>query len=211
MASCCLARVVCSDVKHNFLLHYISAAAVVMLTPAFFSVYELNSFQAAQPLEVIIALIGVIMITPVFMPEQNENIRDVVRSKKTPYLLVCLLRLVVSAVIMTGLIALFVIYMKHSHSDVSFRHFSGTVASAMALGAIGFFAAGVSNNIIIGYMASLFYYIVNFSLKDKLGVFYIFSMMNGSFEEKKWLFGLAFTLIAAAFGFKADIRRRLIG
>lgn len=211
MASCSLARVVCSDVRHNFLLHYLAAVAVVILTPLFFSVHELNSRQAAQPLEVIIALIGVIMLTPVFLPEQNESIRDVVRSKKTPYLLVCLLRLVVSVIIMNGMIALFVIYMKHSCSDVSFRHFLGTAASALALGSIGFFAAGVSNNTIIGYMASLFYYIINFSLKDKLGVFYIFSMMNGSFDEKKWLFGLAFVFITAAFCFKADIWRKLNG
>lgn len=211
MASCSLARVVCSDVRHNFLMHYLAAAAVVVLSPAFFSVSELNPRQAAQPLEVIISLIGVIMMTPVFLPEQNESIRDVVRSKKTPYLLVCMLRLIFSMMIMTVFIALFVVYMKHSSSDVSFRHFLGTVASAAALGAIGFFASGISNNIIIGYMASLFYYIMNFSLKDKLGVFYIFSMINGSFEEKKWLFGISTVLIIATFGFKADIRHKLNG
>ena len=83
--------------------------------------------------------------------------------------------------------------------EVTFRHFSGAAASAAALGSLGFFAAAFSDNAIAGYMASLIYYIANFFLKQKLGVFFLFSMTFGSFSEKKWLIILSLVLIAAAF------------
>lgn len=208
MASCCLAKAVCSDVRHNFILHYILAAVVVPASTMLFSVYELNSQQAAQPLEMVISLVGIILLTPIFLPEQNEAVRDVIRSKKMPYLFMCFIRLCSAVLLLALLIGGFVLYMKHCHSKVDIHHFTGCLASALAMGGIGFFAAGVSNNVIIGYMASLFYYIINFSAKDELGKFYIFSMMSGSFEEKKWLFGLSVAFIASTFGYLKFIKKQ---
>ncbi|MCR5600769.1 MAG: hypothetical protein K6G33_08535 [Ruminococcus sp.] len=208
MALCSLARVAYSDVKHNFIIHYLIAAAVVFTAPVFFSYAELNERQAAQPLEVIISLIGCILLTPIFMPEQNESIRDVIRSKKTAYYFICLIRLILSFAVLAVLIGCSVLYMKHCDSKVTFRLFSGTLSSAVLLGAIGFFAAGVADNVIIGYMASLFYYMINFTLKEKMGVFYLFSMMQGSFEEKKWLIMLSLVLISITFGYLKLIKKQ---
>ena len=199
MASGCLAKVVFSDAKHNFLIHYILALGVLLITPILFGLNDLDEKLAAQPLEIMLPLVGVILMTPVFMPEQNESIRDVVRARKTSYHLVCFLRLLLAAVIMTVMTGAIVLYMKHCGSEVTFRHFSGAAASAAALGSLGFFAAAFSDNAIAGYMASLIYYIANFFLKQKLGVFFLFSMTFGSFSEKKWLIILSLVLIAAAF------------
>ncbi|NLT08810.1 MAG: hypothetical protein GXY08_04830 [Ruminococcus sp.] len=206
---CYSARIVYSDVRHNFLLHYLLAAAVVFITPLFFSVSGLDSRQAAQPLEMIISLTGTVLLTPVFMPEQNGSIRDVIRSKKTPYLLTCIVRLCIDMLILAALAGISVLYMKKCRSEVTFLHFAGTAASAMALGSLGFFAAGLSNNVIIGYMASLLWYIINFTAKDKLGVFFIFSMMNGSFDEKKWLLALSFALILLTFVYLSYVKYKI--
>lgn len=208
MELCCLARAAYSDAKHNFVLHYILAAAILIFSPLLFNAAEYNERQAAQPLEIIISLIGIILITPIFLPEQNESICDVVRSKKLPYLCTCLMRLFFSLIILICLIGGFILYMKYCNSQVTFRLFCGTVATALALGSIGFFAAGISNNVIIGYMASIFYYIMNFSLKDKLGNFYLFSMIQGSFEEKKWLCVLSVALIISTFAYLKLIKKR---
>ncbi len=207
MALCFSARTVYSDIRHNFLPHYLLAAAIVVITPLFFSVSELDSRQAAQPLEMIISLTGTVLLTPVFMPEQNESIRDLIRSKKAPYLLTCMIRLLIGLLLLAVLTGISVLYMKKCHSQVTFRHFTGTAASAMALGSIGFFTAGVSNNVIIGYMASLLCYILNFIARDKLSIFFIFSMMNGSYDEKKWIFVLSFALILSVFMYFKLIRK----
>ncbi len=199
MASGCLAKVVCSDAKHNFLVHYLLALAVILASPLLFSIRELDSKQAAQPLEMLVPLIGIILLTPVFMPEQNESIRDVVRSKKTSYSLICLLRLLMAMAVLLSLIGAFVLYMRHCGSAVTFRHFTGSAASAAVLGAVGLFGAAVSDDTITGYMSAVIYFITNFLLKDKLGIFYIFSMSSGSFAEKKWLVLMSVILTAGTF------------
>lgn len=208
MVSGCLAKIVFSDTKHNYLLHYLAALGVVLLTPVIFGVSRLDERLAAQPLEFFLPLMGVILMPAVFMPEQNESIRDVVRSKKTPYPGVCFMRLLCGAVFITALTGAFVLYMKSMDSVVTMRLFAGSLASTFALGAAGFFASAVSDNVIVGYMTAVIYYICNFGLKDKLGVFFLFSMTTGSFDEKKWLCILSVVLIAAGFVLRRLFRER---
>ena len=98
---------------------------------------------------------------------------------------------------MLALTGTFVLFMKYCGSDVSFRHFCGAAVSAAAVGSIGFFTAAVSDNTIAGYMAAVIYYVMNFLLKSRLGMFYVFSMSSGSFSEKKWLLLIAVLLSAA--------------
>ncbi len=206
MVSGCLARVVYSDVKRNFLVHYIVAMGILLVSPIFFSLSQLDSILAAQPLEVYVPLIGIILMTPVYLPEQNESIYDVVRSKKIDHDIVCVLRLVCSVVVILCMIGAYVLYMKHCGSQVTIRHFIGSLATALLLGAIGFAFAGIGRNVITGYMASVMYYILTFSFGKKLGYFYLFSMMHGSFIEKNWLILVAFCMVAATFLLRRIIR-----
>lgn len=208
MVSGCLAKIVSSDTRHNYLLHYLAALGVVLLTPVIFGVSRLDELLAAQPLEFFLPLMGAILMPAVFMPEQNESIREVVRSKKTPYLGVCFMRLLCGAVFITALTGAFVLYMKSMDSVVTMRLFAGSLASTFALGAAGFFASAVSDNVIVGYMTAVIYYICNFGLKDKLGVFFLFSMTTGSFEEKKWLCILSVVLVVSGFVLRRLFRER---
>ncbi len=195
MVSGCLARIVYSDVKHNFLIHYIVAVCVLLVSPVFFSLSMLDSVLAAQPLEVFVPLIGIVLMTPVFLPEQNDSIYDVVRSRKVDHNIVCILRLLFSVIIAAVMIGAYVLFMKHCDSDVTIKHFIGSFANAFILGAVGFTFAGLSRNVIIGYMASVIYYMLNFTLGTKLKDFYLFSMIHGGFEEKKCLLIVALVLI----------------
>ena len=206
MVSGCLARVVYSDVKHNFLIHYIVALCILLASPIFFSLSQLDSILAAQPLELYVPLIGVVLMTPVFLPEQNESIYDVVRSKKINHDIVCILRLICSVIVILFMIGAYVLYMKNCNSQVTVRHFTGSSATTFFLGAIGFAFAGIGRNVVVGYMASVIYYILNFSFGTKLGYFYLFSMMHGCFIEKKWLILIAFCMASATFPVRRIIR-----
>ena len=208
MVSGCLVKIVSSDTRHNYLLHYLAALGVVLLTPVIFGVSRLDELLAAQPLEFFLPLMGAILMPAVFLPEQNESIREVVRSKKTPYLGVCFMRLLCGAVFITALTGAFVLYMKSMDSVVTMRLFAGSLASTFALGAAGFFASAVSDNVIVGYMTAVIYYICNFGLKDKLGVFFLFSMTTGSFDEKKWLCILSVVLVVSGFVLRRLFRER---
>lgn len=183
------------NLKRNFLPHFFLAVLVALFTPVIFNISSLDERLSAQPVEMMLSLTGTILLTPVFLPEQNENIRDVIRSKKTDYIHICIMRVIYSVVALTAITGIFVFVMRLCECDVTFRHFAGGLASALFLGTLGFACAGISGNIPVGYMVSLIYYILNFSAKDKLGKLFLFSMCSGSFEEKYYLISISIIMI----------------
>lgn len=187
------------NLRHNFLPHFFIALIIAFFTPVLFGIASLNVREAAQPLEQMLSIVGIVLLTPIFLPEQNENIRDLIRSKRTDYLAVCLLRLLYSIFFLAVIIGVFTWIMQCRESEVTIRHFIGGLSSALFLGSLGFFFAGLSRNTIIGYMLSLIYYIANFAMKNELKNFYLFSMSAGSFTEKYWLFGGAVFVFVVAF------------
>lgn len=193
-------KILLTNLKHNFLIHFVIAIIIALFTPVVFSVNSLDFRASAQPLEMLLAFTGAILLTPVFLPEQNEEIRDVIRSKKTDYLLICAIRVIYSILTIMLITGLFVLFMKCRECDVTWKHFVSGFASSLFLGTIGFVFAGLSENISVGYMASMVYYTANIGLKDKLGICYLFSMYSGeNFSDKYFLILISFFCIALVF------------
>lgn len=207
MVSGCLAKVVSSDVRHNFLPHYLAAVGLLLITPVVFGLAGLSERMAAQPLEIISPLIGTVLMTPVFMPEQNEVICDVVRSKKTSHILVCFLRLVCAVVLTVALVGLLSAYMRYNESKVTARLFLSAAGSGIALGSLGFFAAAVGDNSVIGYMVSLSYLLMNMFMRSKLGVFDLFTFTGGKTDVNIWLYVTAVVLVALALLLRRVMRK----
>lgn len=192
-------KILSVNLRHNFIPHLIIALVIALITQGLFGIASLNAREAAQPLEKLLSLAGTVLLTPIFLPEQNENIRDLIRSKRTDYLAVCFVRLLYSVLFLAVIIGAFTLVMQYRESEVTIRHFFGGFSSALFLGSLGFFFAGISRNTAAGYMVSMIYFIANFALKDELKGFYLFSMSAGSFTEKYWLFGGSMVLIVAGF------------
>lgn len=198
MASGCLAKVVFSDAKHNFLIHYLAAVVLLLAAPAVFGFSGLDERMAAIPLEIISPVIGMILMTPVFMPEQNESIYDVVKSKKISHTLVCLLRIILSAALTAALVGALALCMRCNDSQVTARLFVSTIGSAIALGALGTFCAAVGDNAVIGYMVSISYLVMDLFMRTKLKKFDLFTFTDGGTKENPWLFAAAVILVLAA-------------
>lgn len=194
-------RILSVNLKHNFIPHLLIALVIAFMTQVLSGITALNTREAAQPLERMLSLTGIVLLTPIFLPEQNENIRDLIRSKRTDYLAVCVIRLLYSILFLAVIIGIFTYMMLCRESNVTIEHFVGGFASALFLGALGFFFAGLTQNTITGYMVSAIYYIANYSLKDELKNFYLFSMSAGSFTEKYWLLGGAVVIFVITFFF----------
>lgn len=200
-------RILKVNLKHNFLPHLFLALVIVFFTPVIFGISSLTEREAAQPLEKLLSLTGMVLLTPIFLPEQNENICNLIRSKRIDYLAVCFIRLLYSLFFLAVIFGIFTLIMYHSESEITMRHFIGGYASALFLGALGFFFAGISKNFVIGYMVSMIYYISNFAMKDELKNLYLFSMSAGSFHEKYWLIGSSTILFVIAFVLLKVMRR----
>ena len=181
-------RLIFINMKHHFLLPFLTAGGIFVLTALMFNLSALSAGEAARPIELFLCFTGVMLLTPIFYPEQNHDLRDVISSKRTSYLAVCTLRLAYSVAVLVLFVIFFVCIMKENESMVTGRHIVCGIATALFLGAVGFFVAGISDNTTLGYMAAMLYYLANYGLKNKLGKFYLFHMSAGNYEEKWWLF-----------------------
>ena len=194
-------KILSVNLKHNFLLPFATAVCTVIITPLLFNIRALTSMEAARPIEFWLCFVGVILLVSVFLPEQDKEIRDVIRSKKFDYFGLCMIRLLYSVIAMAILITVFVGIMKFCESDVKGYHILGGIASAWFLGAVGFATAGLTENVTVGYMASLLYYLANYGQKSKLGKFFLFPISyQGDTKESGWRIGGAAVLTLFTMG-----------
>ncbi len=195
------------NTKHNFLSRIVLSVLLLLITPQIFGTANLDAKTAAVPLEMFVSLIGIILLTPIFLPEQQEEIKEVIEVRTTNMNSIYIVRIVIALLSMLVLVTGFVIYMKTNgcEFDLSILVF-GTFAEGLFLGVIGLFSYGLSNNIAIGYMLPTIYFLLNmFSESKYFGKFYLFSMSKGSFGEKYWLFGFGIILLAIALFVKQKI------
>lgn len=195
-----LKRILAVNLKYQFKRPLLAAVVIVLLTPVFYNASALSYSASARPLELLLLWIGAALLTPVCLMESDNNIRDCIRVRRMNYYGICLMRIVYSVIALFVMEGLFVLYMKIGQCDVGVWHFIGGSASALFFGCLGFFTAGVTGNVIAGYMVQMIFYVMNYGLKDKIGVFYLFSMCTtGSFSEKWWLLLGSVVLMAGTF------------
>lgn len=185
--------------KNHYAGHLAAALLFCLFAPVIVGMEALNRYQAGQVLDMYFSLLGIVLLTPLFMPEQNKDIRDLLASKEYPVRNVQLLRLL-QAGLGLALMNLFILFrMKLGECTFPFgTYFLCTMASCIFLGGLGIFAYGITDNLAIAYMIPVFYYICCYGAGEKyLGKFFLFSLMQGKTENKIWL-GAAGILLTAA-------------
>lgn len=193
------------NLRRQFPWPALAAAALLVLTKLIFNINALEGAAVAQPLELLVVWIGPALLVPVFLPEQNPEIRDVVRARKTSYLHICVLRILYSTLTVVLMTLLFTGIMKAGESQILPYHIWGSICSALLLGALGLAAAGISGNAAGGFMVCMLYYLASYGMGRKLGVFSLFSMSKGQMSGKGWQLLTAVVLVVAAL---AVMRRR---
>ena len=199
-----------SNLRHNFLPQFILSVLLLLLTPFLFGTANVDAKTAAIPLEMFVSLSGVILLPPVFLPEQHEGIRNVVEAKATAPAGVFAIRIGIALVGMLALMAVFTLYMKENGCAVRFfPAVFGTFSNGVFLGALGLLAYGLSDAIAVGYMAPMVCYMLNlFGGKKYFGNLYLFSMAEGSMTEKYWLLAVEIIGMALALWCKSGPFRR---
>jgi len=197
------------NLQHNFLFHVAIALLLLCLGAVVFGISHLDAEAAAAPLERFVVLIGIIVLVPVFLPEEQLEIREVIESKLTSPTIIHVIRMLCAAVILLVMIAGFAYIMRVNGSSFPLlKYIAGTFAGAFFLGALGVFAYGIFHHIAVGYLIPLTYYLYNlFSGSHSLSKLTLFSMSRGSYEEKYWLMFTAALLIVMALFIKAIIRK----
>lgn len=191
-------KIMSVNLRHNLLPYAVVCILMAVLSPFFMGTKNLMPSQAAKIIEMYLSIFGIIMMIPVFTPDMDKDIRDLIYSKKTPVFLLHIIRLLQSVLIFAVLGIIFLFYLKAGNCRFGYWElFYTLMANSIFLGGIGMLVFSVTDQIAFAYMMPLIYYEMNFGIgKDKLGKFYMFGMQLGSISEKHYL--IAAGLIMAA-------------
>lgn len=169
------------------------------MSPLVFSIRNLDAYNASVVLERFFSLVGVVLFTPVPLPEQDKNIREVVCSRYTSFAGIIAMRFLLVLPVLPLLVGAMCAAMAASGSVFPFATWwLGSSVSAFFLGALGFFAFSATGNWVAGYLAPACYFAINMGAGPKLGRFYLFSLGMGSLTEKYWLLGFGILFVIAA-------------
>lgn len=176
------------NLKHNLFWHLIITFVFCLLAPLLMGFEGLDEARVAQVLEFYVVLVGIILLIPIFLPDQDKDIKDLIMSKYTSMVKIHLIRLAEALIFMTVTIAVFIIIL-YSNNPVfpPMTFFLGAMADAVFLGGLGILAYSIFDNIALAYMLPVIYYAMNYSGNKYLQKFYLFSMVQGSFEEKIYM------------------------
>lgn len=187
------------NLKHNLVPHILITLMLFLVAPVIMGVENLNQVQTARVMEIYVSLFGIILCIPLFMPDQDKDIRDLLRSKKESMIKIQFIRIIEAVFFLSIIIALFLLSLKYGQCEFYFgRYFYGTLANSIFLGGLGIITFSIVDNLAVAYMIPILYYILNYGSGPKLGKFNMFSMMRGSFDEKNCLFFVGMLLIVVA-------------
>ena len=174
--------------SHHAAPSFAAAAALLILSPLVVGIRNLDTAQSARVLETFVALIGILLFVPIFLPEQDKALRDTVSARYTRMETIYSVR---AALALAGTMLYLLLYMLAMQSGdcrMEFgRFYLGTLCEMAAFGGLGVLSYALCDNLVAGYMIPLFYVIAAMGGGEKyLGKFYPFQMI-GDYSSKYWL------------------------
>lgn len=172
-----------SFIRRHYIPHLLLTFLFCCISGFFASFRNLDASQAAKVMEMYVAFTGIFLFTPLFMPEQNKEIWLLEKSKGMDLWKLYLIRILQAIVLLVIVITIFIQVMKQGNSQFSFEKlWLGSFCEIFFLGSIGFFVSGITNQVVLGYMISVIYFISNIGVSKYLGHFALFQMMKGSYN-----------------------------
>lgn len=185
-------------VRFQYYPHLLVVVIFCLVSGCFVSFRNLDLGQSAKVLEMYVGLVGALLMTPLFMAEQDVEIWQLEKSRQTPMWQLYLIRVVLAVIGIVVVVTVFLEIMQNNHSAVQFPDmWIGGVSELLFLGSIGAFVSAVTNQVILGYMASVMYYAVNIGGKNYFGPLALFQMSKGKYGFAGWmLLGTVILLIS---------------
>lgn len=194
--------------KFNLLPHILLSLLFLLLSPFISGVENLDASRTARVLELYVSLLGIILLIPIFLPEQNKDIRELMNSKFITLTAVHVIRIIQACIVLIIFIFSYIIFLKINNCTFPvINYFLGTLLEAVFLGGMGILAYSFSDQIAIAYMLPMVYYIMAMGGGSKLlKNFYLFSMTIGSYNEKTYLGVSGLVMIIVGIGYR-EIRK----
>lgn len=162
----------------------------LMFIPIIHGISNLEVKYVAEVLEKFVSVIGIILIVPLGSPELNtKNIKEIIYGKIFSYGKTIVIRIFMSIVILNFLISIFAIILMMLHCEFPLGpYIIGTLITAGTIGIVGFTMVLLSNNLILGYILSVSYFLMCWTgIINEENPVYLFSMASDVMQEKKIL------------------------
>ena len=171
-----------SFLKSSYIPHLLFTFLFCLASGGLMSFRNLDEGQAAQVMEMYVTFAGILLLTPLVLPEGNREIWQLEKSKEMPMWQLYLPRVLTALVVMAALVSIFPLIMKQGGGTFDYgRLWLGAFVEMLFLGSIGFAVSAITNQTVLGYMLAVIYYAVNMGGGKYLGKFALFQMMKGSY------------------------------
>lgn len=159
----------------------------LMLIPIVHGISNLELKYVAEVLEKFVSAIGIILMVPLCSPELNtKNIKESIYGKVFSYGKTIAIRICLSVIMLCLLIGFFAIMLMMLHCEFPLgTYILGTLVTAETIGMVGFVTAFFSNNLILGYILSVGYFLMCWTgVISEENPVYLFSMVNNRLQQK---------------------------
>lgn len=160
---------------------------ILVLAVMLFPAAGLSDTLASKPIEMLLPFLGVVLMSAVYLPEQDRDLRESVYCRRIGLETIRFLRVGIAWILLVFFVAAFCIYLRENECAVTPYMIWGGISSALFMGGITYFVAGLSGQAMNGILVAVVYYISNYGLKSRLGVFFLFRMSSGVLSGKSWL------------------------
>ncbi len=185
-----------SFTRFSYKWHLLLAAVFYLLSGAVVSYRNLDAAGCATIMERYAVFAGIFLFAPLLLPEQDREIWQIEKSKALSVFRLIWIRLLMAMLALLIVIGGFLLGMRWGNSrfDAGLL-LGGAYAEILFVGSIAFFFSAVTNQIVIGYMMAVLYYVVNLGAAKYLWKFALFQMRGNSFDFIGWMLAGAAALL----------------
>lgn len=189
-------KLISSFLRYQYFPHILLTILFCLGSTVIVSFRNLNLLQSAMIMERYLDLVGVFLFAPLFMAEADREIWQLKQSKRTSMYVLYLLRVIVACILLAIAITTFLIILQKSNSQVEFgKMWIGSFCEILFLGSIGFCVSGITNQVVLGYMAAIMYYAANIGNRQIYGKFALFQMTGHCYDFIPYVLGAAVILL----------------
>ncbi len=182
---------------HLLLCFALLGLSFLVLWPSYW-----DKHMTAGMAETLLPITGLLLLTPLFLPEQDETVLDVIRVRLTPVSLVYGIRAVCALIFVLLIPALAVFALRLLHCDAVPGLWASVVSSGLFLGGLGALAFARWGNLTAAYMVPTLYFILCvFTGQKKMeewGAAFLCPFSGDTVGFKPALFCLGLVLLAAS-------------
>lgn len=190
-------RITKNFVQCHYLPYFLGGVLFLAVLPFLVGLKNLDVFQSAKVLEYWYSLMGLLLLFPLYLPDNDSAALAIIRSKRTSYRWIVCVRLFFEIFCSAVFLAVLLFLMKSGNSDFPIPYFLlRGLAAVVFLGGISAITFAVTRHPVPSIMVPFFYYLLNMmSKKTYFGSFDLFSVAQNAWLDGVVLLGTGSLLL----------------